>query len=170
MIPEGLHPGEPLASTQALGCPAPHQPLPRTSGHWPRLTFLLLLSPSKQRHNKLWRQQADDSCLQQPVDDRWAWGLPARDPGQHPKPSCPAWTLPPPCPVPRQRGLGAPLCPAVSATLRPLLRAPGERDGRPRPPEYLERDALLEEGVLSWQRCPSQPDPPRRSRDSVRGK
>lgn len=130
--------------------PCPTSPFQRPSGHWPRLTFLLPPSPSKQRHNKLWRQQTDDSCLQQPVDD------PVGPGDFQPETLDSTPEAPPPCldataPLPEFPGSGALGGAALPCCFRrlsdPLLRAPGDETGGPVHLEDLERDALLEEAA-----------------------
>lgn len=135
-----------------MGCPLPHPPLQGPSGHWPRLTFLLLLSPSKQRHNKLYgRQQADDSCLSSLWMTPRGLGTSSQRPWTAPrKPSCcPCLDAAAPCSVPRQRGpSGAPLLPCCfrgdSQTL--CLGLPAMRWAAS-PPGVSGEDALLEEGA-----------------------
>lgn len=130
--------------------PCPTSPFQGPSGHWPRLTFLLPPSPSKQRHNKLWRQQTDDSCLQQPVDD------PVGPGDFQPETLDSTPEAPPPCldataPLPEFPGSGALGGAALPCCFRrlsdPLLRAPGDETGGPVHLEDLERDALLEEAA-----------------------
>uniref|UniRef100_A0A8B9X2T2 Protein phosphatase Slingshot homolog 1 n=1 Tax=Bos mutus grunniens TaxID=30521 RepID=A0A8B9X2T2_BOSMU len=109
-----------------------------------------ILDASKQRHNKLWRQQTDDSCLQQPVDD------PVGPGDFQPETLDSTPEAPPPCldataPLPEFPGSGALGGAALPCCFRrlsdPLLRAPGDETGGPVHLEDLERDALLEEAA-----------------------
>ena len=117
MIPEGLHPGEPLASTQALGCPpAPpassKDPLGTGLGS-PSSSFFLPANSGTTNCGASRPMTAASSSL-------WmtprGLGTSSQRPWTAPrKPSCPAWTRPPPCLSSQAAGpSGAPLCPAVS--------------------------------------------------------
>ena len=151
-------------STQALGCPSwPTSFFPGPSGHWPRLTFLCPSSPSKQRHNKLWRQQADDSCFQQPGDDPAGPGdfqPETLDSTRGAQPPCLDAAGPPPG-FPGSGALGGPALPCCFRRLSdPLLRAPNDEAGGPVHLEDLERDALLEEATqLAEASQPARPPP-----------
>lgn len=132
-----------------LVCPLlahPH-PLPGHSRLWPLLTFLCP-SLSKQRHNKLWRQQTK-SCLQQPVDDPAGPGdflpetlddtpegqLPCLDDAAQPG-------------FPGSRSSGGPALPCCFRRLSdPVLHSLNDKTGSMVPLEDLERDALLGEAA-----------------------
>lgn len=102
-----------------------------------------ILSPrSKQRHNKLWRQQTD-SNLQQPVDD------PA-GPGDF-LPETPDGTLESQLPClddATQPGLGPPLPCCFRRLSDPLLPSPEDETGSLVHLQDPEREALLEEAAL----------------------
>lgn len=122
-----------------------------------------ILDASKQRHNKLWRQQTEDSCFQQPVDD------PAGPGDFQPETLDSTQEAPPPCldataPLPEFPGSGALGGAALPCCFRrlsdPLLRAPGDETGGPVHLEDLERDALLEEAAqLAEVSQPARPPP-----------
>ena len=134
-------PGLPLA-----GSPTP---LPRTL--WALTSAdlpLPFLTPSKQRHNKLWRQQTD-SCLQQPVDD------PAAPEDFLPETLDSTPEAQPPClddaaqpGFPGSRAPGDPALPCCFRRLSdPLLSSPSDESGGLVQLEDLEREALLEEAT-----------------------
>ncbi|KAI4568916.1 hypothetical protein MJG53_014534 [Ovis ammon polii x Ovis aries] len=122
-----------------------------------------ILDASKQRHNKLWRQQADDSCLQQPVDDPAGPGdFQPETLDSTPEAQLPCLDAAAPLPqFPGSGALGGPTLPCCFRRLSdPLLRAPGDEMGGPVHLEYLERDALLEEGAqLAEVSQPARPPP-----------
>ncbi|KAJ1073855.1 hypothetical protein K5549_007093 [Capra hircus] len=122
-----------------------------------------ILDASKQRHNKLWRQQADDSCLQQPVDDPAGPGdFQPETLDSTPEAQLPCLDAAAPLPqFPGSGALGGPALPCCFRRLSdPLLRAPGDEMGGPVHLEYLERDALLEEGAqLAEVSQPARPPP-----------
>uniref|UniRef100_A0A8C3YS53 Protein phosphatase Slingshot homolog 1 n=1 Tax=Catagonus wagneri TaxID=51154 RepID=A0A8C3YS53_9CETA len=100
-----------------------------------------ILDASKQRHNKLWRQQSD-SCLQQPVDDPAAPGdfLPETlDSTPEAQPPC--------LDDATQPGLGPPLPCCFRRLSDPLLPSPSDEGGGLVQLEDLEREALLEEAT-----------------------
>lgn len=114
----------------------------------PLLTFLCPSSPSKQRHNKLWRQQTK-SCLQPPGDD------PA-EPGDFlPETLDGTLEAQPPClddavqpGIPGSRALGEPALPCCFRRLSdPLLHSPSDETSSLVQLEDLEKDALLEEAA-----------------------
>lgn len=101
-----------------------------------------ILDASKQRHNKLWRQQTD-SNLQQPVDD------PA-GPGDF-LPETPDGTLEGQLPClddATQPGLGPPLPCCFRRLSDPLLPSPEDETGSLVHLQDPEREALLEEAAL----------------------
>ncbi|XP_074212692.1 protein phosphatase Slingshot homolog 1 isoform X1 [Camelus bactrianus] len=113
-----------------------------------------ILDASKQRHNKLWRQQPD-SCLQQPVDDPAGPGdfLPdTLDDTPEAQLPCLDDAAQPGFP-----GGGAPEGPALPCCFRrlsdPLLPSPGDETGGMVHLEDLERDALLEEVTQPAEEC-----------------
>ncbi|XP_057602149.1 protein phosphatase Slingshot homolog 1 isoform X2 [Hippopotamus amphibius kiboko] len=113
-----------------------------------------ILDASKQRHNKLWRQQTD-SCLQQPVDDPAEPGdLPPETLDGTPEAELPCLddAAPPGFP-----GSGAPGGPALPCCFRrlsdPLLHSPSDETGGVVHLEDLERDALLEEAAQPAEAC-----------------
>ncbi|KAL4840456.1 hypothetical protein H8958_022771 [Nasalis larvatus] len=101
-----------------------------------------ILDASKQRHNKLWRQQTD-SNLQQPMDD------PA-GPGDF-LPETPDGTLESQLPCledATQPGLGSPLPCCFRRLSDPLLPSPEDETGSLVHLQDPEREALLEEAAL----------------------
>ena len=134
-----------------MDCPllAPHTLPPRTLGHWRLLTFLCLPSPSKQRHNKLWRQQ--------PVDDPAGPGdfLPETlDGTPEAQPPCLDAAAQPA--FPGSGALGGPALPCCLRRLSdPLLHCPRDETGGWVHLEDVERDALLEEAAQ-----PAEPSEP----------
>ncbi|KAM9750289.1 protein phosphatase Slingshot homolog 1 isoform 1-T1 [Dama dama] len=122
-----------------------------------------ILDASKQRHNKLWRQQADDSCFQQPGDDPAGPGdfqPETLDSTREAQPPCLDAAGPPPG-FPGSGALGGPALPCCFRRLSdPLLRAPDDETGGPVHLEDLERDALLEEATqLAEASQPARPPP-----------
>lgn len=107
-----------------------------------------ILDASKQRHNKLWRQQTD-SCLQQPVDD------PAAPEDFLPETLDSTPEAQPPClddaaqpGFPGSRAPGDPALPCCFRRLSdPLLSSPSDESGGLVQLEDLEREALLEEAT-----------------------
>lgn len=153
----------PWCPPKPWAAPSPTSFFPGPSGHWPRLTFLCPSSPSKQRHNKLWRQQADDSCFQQPGDDPAGPGdfqPETLDSTREAQPPCLDAAGPPPG-FPGSGALGGPALPCCFRRLSdPLLRAPDDETGSPVHLEDLERDALLEEATqLAEASQPARPPP-----------
>ncbi|XP_021573917.1 protein phosphatase Slingshot homolog 1 [Carlito syrichta] len=107
-----------------------------------------ILDASKQRHNKLWRQQTESS-LQQPVDDPVGPGdfLPETPDGipEMQLPCLDSATLPG---LPGGRTLGGPTFPCCFQRLSdPLVPSPEDDTGSLVQLEDLERDALLEEAA-----------------------
>lgn len=107
-----------------------------------------ILDASKQRHNKLWRQQTK-SCLQPPVDD------PA-EPGDFlPETLDGTLEAQPPClddaaqpGLPGSRALGEPALPCCFRRLSdPLLHSPSDETGSLVQLEDLEKDLLLDEAA-----------------------
>ncbi|XP_012586629.1 PREDICTED: protein phosphatase Slingshot homolog 1 isoform X2 [Condylura cristata] len=110
-----------------------------------------ILDASKQRHNKLWRQQAE-SCLQQPAGDPAGPG----DSLPETLDSTPETRLPcasdPTQPAFPGRAAGSPGLPCCSRRLSdPFLPSPGDEAGGLGQPGELERDALLEEAAAPAQ-------------------
>ncbi|XP_027431303.1 protein phosphatase Slingshot homolog 1 isoform X1 [Zalophus californianus] len=107
-----------------------------------------ILDASKQRHNKLWRQQSE-TCLQQPADD------PAGSGGFLPETLDGTLEARLPCPddaaQPAFPDSGAPGGPTLPCCFRrlsdPLLPSPNDEPGSLVHLEDLERDALLEEAA-----------------------
>ncbi|XP_046495224.1 protein phosphatase Slingshot homolog 1 isoform X1 [Equus quagga] len=107
-----------------------------------------ILDASKQRHNKLWRQQTE-SCLQQPVDDPAEPGdfLPETLDGT-PEAQLPCVDDAAPPGFPSSRPPGGPTLPCCFRRLSdPLLHSPSDETGNLVQLEDLERDALLEEAA-----------------------
>lgn len=128
---------------------------PGAAGPWPLMTSLCPSSPSKQRHNKLWRQQTE-SRLQQPVGDLVGSGdfLPETlDDAREARLSCLDDAAQPGFP-----GGGGP---SLSCCFRrlsdPLLRSPSDETGGVVQLKDLEKDALLEEAAQP----PAAPKPAR---------
>lgn len=133
---------------------------PGTSGHWPLMTFLCPSSPSKQRHNKLWRQQTE-SCLQQPVDDLVGSGdflAETLDDTPEARLSCLDDAAQPELPGSRAAGGGGP---SLSCCFRrlsdPLLHSPSDETGSLVRLEDLEKDALEEAAQPAGAHRPAGP-------------
>ncbi|XP_037366904.1 protein phosphatase Slingshot homolog 1 isoform X1 [Talpa occidentalis] len=105
-----------------------------------------ILDASKQRHNKLWRQQTEH-CLQQPLGDPVGPGdsLPETL-DDTPEPRLPCLSDPTQPSLPGGRATGGPSLPCCFRRLSdPFLHSPSDGTGNPVQLEDLERDALLEE-------------------------
>ncbi|KAF5929192.1 hypothetical protein HPG69_019213 [Diceros bicornis minor] len=107
-----------------------------------------ILDASKQRHNKLWRQQTE-SCLQQPVDDPAEPEdfLPETLDGT-PEAQLPCLDDAAQSEFPGSRDPGGPPLPCCFRRLSdPLLHSPSDETGSLVQLEDLDRDALLEEAA-----------------------
>ncbi|XP_032953313.1 protein phosphatase Slingshot homolog 1 isoform X1 [Rhinolophus ferrumequinum] len=108
-----------------------------------------ILDASKQRHNKLWRQQTE-SCLQQPVDDPAGPGdfLPETLDGTRPEARLPCSDDAAQPGFPGSRAPGRPTLPCCFRRLSdPLLHSPSDETGSLVQLEDLEKGALSEEAA-----------------------
>ncbi|XP_019504611.1 PREDICTED: protein phosphatase Slingshot homolog 1 [Hipposideros armiger] len=108
-----------------------------------------ILDASKQRHNKLWRQQTE-SGLQQPVDDPAGPGdfLPETLDGAPPEAPLPCLEDATQPGFPGSRAPGGPVIPCCFRRLSdPLLHSSSDETGSLVQLEDLEKDALLEEAA-----------------------
>uniref|UniRef100_A0A673VDJ9 Protein phosphatase Slingshot homolog 1 n=1 Tax=Suricata suricatta TaxID=37032 RepID=A0A673VDJ9_SURSU len=113
-----------------------------------------ILDASKQRHNKLWRQQGD-ACLQPPVEDPAGSGdfLPETLDGT-PEAQLPCLDDDAQPGLPDSRAPGGATLPCCFRHLSdPLLHPSGDETGSLVHLEDLERDALLEEAAEATEAC-----------------
>lgn len=173
MIPERLHPGEPLVSTQALGCP----PGPPASSQDPLGTGLgspssALLPPASSGTTSFGASRPTIAASSSLGMTPRGLGTSSQRPWTAPeKPSRPAWTPLAPHLGSRAAGRsGAPLCPAASGDCQTLCCGPPMTRRAALSTWRIWRGTLCWRKPLSWQRRPSQPDHPQKAPDSARGK